>query len=167
MEDKEGHAPESMGIFNFIIVIMGCALIAFFAVSSLFSMGKDVPNSYYVTKYSVSDFSLTDNIISFHKENVQDFVLGENVITFNMKGVSVDYTIEFDEPPIIQKTDKIDLYYNRKEKNVYLYINDKMAYNEFSNLTFTMKKGNKEDGSFASKVIKNIKTDDKIPVKSI
>lgn len=167
MENQESEVIAPMGFFNFIIVFMGIAILSLFAISSLFFMAKGVPNSYYVTKYSVSDFSVTDNVLRFNKENVQEFSLGENVSTFNVKGVSVDYTIEFDEPPVIQKTDKIDLYYNSKAKFVYLYINNELIYNQFSDLTFIMSTGSKEDGTFSSKVIKNIKDDQKIPATSI
>lgn len=101
------------------------------------------------------------------KHIIPEFSIVGNNMIFKMDGYDPEFTIEFTETPMIQKNDKVLVEANKNPSYVQVYINDKLVYDKFSDLTFTMSSGSKEEGTFSLKVIKNIKDEKRTPSTSI
>lgn len=141
MENKESSTIQSISSLHLSILLVVVLFLAFSYYQFL---------SHTSQKHIIPEFS----------------IVGNNMI-FKMDGYDPEFIIEFNETPIIQKNDKVLVEANKNPSYVQVYINDKLVYDKFSDLTFTMSTGSKEEGTFSSKVIKNIKEDQKIPATSI
>jgi hypothetical protein len=143
MENQESSNPRTSGIFSLIFLIGGIICVSFFAASSLFFLKKGHMPSYYISDAaSVSDFSIVDNTMNF-----------------KLTGYPNDYTIEFNEPPAIQKTDKLKVELNSNQGYIQVYVNEKLTYDKSSDMTFTEIARNPDTGKVVYSVIKNIKVD--------
>lgn len=141
MNNKDGEAKERMGPVNFIFTLFGGLIVLLFAGSSLFFIKQGHMPSYYI----------------FDKSTVSEFSIDGSVMYFNEKDNTAEFKIEFNEPPKIKKTDKIDVYYNYKRGLVYIYINEEIAYDKFSDLALTETILDEKTGLFVSRGVKNIK----------
>lgn len=141
MENKESSSIQSISPLHLSILLVVVLFLAFLYYQFVSNTSQ---------KHIIPEFS----------------IVGDSMI-FKMDGYSPEFTIEFNETPMIQKSDKVLVEANKNPSYVQVYINDKLVYDKFSDLTFIMSTGSKEEGTFSSKVIKNIKDDQKIPATSI
>lgn len=141
MNNKNGENKERMGPVNFILTLFGALILLLFAASSLFFIKQGHMPSYYM----------------FDKRTVSEFSIDGTVMHFKVKDNQADFKIEFNEPPNIKKTDKIDVYYNYKQGVFFININEKIAYNTTSDLKLTETILDKKTGLFISRGLQNIK----------
>lgn len=149
MEDSNENEIRKIGPVNFIIILLGCCVVAFFAVSSLFFLSSGHKPSYYIN----------------NEGTVSEFTIVDNVMNFKLKGYQTKFIIEFNENPDIKQTDTIEIESNNHQGFVQVYVNSKLVYDKLSDLTFTEIT---DDGvNTVSHVIKNIKDNKLTPTTSI